>query len=91
MAQIPEQRRDNMKEKTAVVSQPFRGGIRINYALCKGCKKCYEVCPTDIFAFDDASRLLTVAYPEECWYCGACLYDCPVKGALEMELPMAVL
>lgn len=69
----------------------FRGGININHAKCSGCKQCYEVCPTDVFAFDDNSKLLTMAYPEECWFCAACIYECPTGGALEMELPLACL
>jgi len=69
----------------------YRGGIIIDYATCTGCGKCYEVCPPDIFDFDQERHLLTVAYPEECWYCGTCIYDCPVDGALRMELPFACL
>ena len=65
--------------------------IKINYARCIGCKKCYEICPTDVFDFDDETRLLTVTYPEDCWYCGACIYDCPVEGAIHMELPLLCL
>jgi NAD-dependent dihydropyrimidine dehydrogenase PreA subunit len=65
--------------------------IKIDYALCEGCKMCYEVCPTDVFGLDDANRLPTVDYPEECWYCGACILDCPAEGALHLELPMPCL
>jgi len=71
--------------------QTYRGGIILNYGLCRGCKKCYDVCPSDIFDFDEKTRLVTVAHPEECWYCGACIYDCPVEGAIRMELPLACL
>jgi adenylylsulfate reductase subunit B len=69
----------------------YRGGPRIDYSKCTGCGKCYEICPTDIFVFDQISRLIKVMYPEECWYCGACIYDCPAKGAIELDLPMACL
>jgi adenylylsulfate reductase subunit B len=69
----------------------YRGGIHINHAKCIGCGICYEVCPSDIFEFDNDTNLLTVAYPEECWYCGSCLYDCPVEGVLTMDLPLACL
>lgn len=73
------------------MEQKYRGGIKIDYSRCTGCGMCYEVCPTDIFGFDDESKLVTVEYPEECWYCGACIYDCPVEGAIRMELPLACL
>ena len=69
----------------------FRGGIKIDHSKCSGCKQCYEVCPTDCFAFDDDEKLLTMAYPEDCWFCAACIYVCPTEGALEMELPLACL
>jgi NAD-dependent dihydropyrimidine dehydrogenase PreA subunit len=73
------------------MEQLYRGGILINHGLCIGCKKCYDICPMDIFEFDSRKKLLKVAYPEECWYCGACIYDCPVEGALQMEIPMCCL
>jgi NAD-dependent dihydropyrimidine dehydrogenase PreA subunit len=69
----------------------YRGGVRINYAKCIGCKTCYEICPADVFRFEENSKMLTVVYPEECWFCGACIYDCPSEGALTMELPLACL
>jgi len=69
----------------------YKGGILIDYAKCSGCGKCCEVCPADVFEIDRASNLVAIAYPEECWYCGACIYDCPIEGALGMELPLACL
>jgi adenylylsulfate reductase subunit B len=69
----------------------YRGGIKIDYSRCKGCGACYEACPADIFSFDPESKLLTVEYPEECWYCGICIFECPVEGALQLEMPMACL
>ena len=65
-------------------------GVKINHRRCRGCKRCYEVCPSDIFEFDDRLYLLEVAYPDECWYCGACIYECP-EDALELKLPLACL
>jgi len=73
------------------LSYRYRGGIIIHHGRCIACKKCMEACPMDVFEFDEKSRLLTQAYPEECWFCGACIYECPVNGALSMELPMACL
>lgn len=66
-------------------------GIEIDYTLCTGCKTCYEICPLDIFGFDDKTLSVTVNYPEECWYCGACIFDCPIKGAINIALPLACL
>ena len=64
--------------------------IKINHRLCRGCKRCYEICPSDIFIFNDKLFLLEVRHPDECWYCGACLYECS-EGALELKLPLACL
>ncbi len=69
----------------------YKCGIKIDYSRCTGCGKCHEICPADIFMFDDSSKLLTVEYPEECCYCGACIMDCLVEGALRMELPLLCL
>jgi adenylylsulfate reductase subunit B len=69
----------------------YRCGVKIDYKLCNACGKCYEVCPMDIFDFDNETRSLVVRYPEECWYCGACIIDCPVEGALKMDFPLACL
>ena len=69
----------------------YRGGITIDHGLCTGCKKCYEACPTDTFDFDEETKLVVQAYPEECWFCGACIYECNVDGAMKMELPLACL
>jgi NAD-dependent dihydropyrimidine dehydrogenase PreA subunit len=69
----------------------YRGGILVNDDLCVGCKQCYEICPLDIFAFDPETKRPIVAYPQDCWYCGACIYECPVDGTLRMELPLACL
>ncbi len=29
-----------------------------------------------------------VLYPDECWFCGTCVEDCPVPGAIRMEHPL---
>ena len=48
--------------------------VKIDYELCTGCKKCYEVCPLDIIAWDKEESKPYLAYPDECqlcpWDCG---------------------
>ena len=29
-----------------------------------------------------------VLYPDECWFCGTCVEECPAKGAIKMEHPL---
>ncbi len=58
----------------------------INKDTCNLCGICCDICPQDVFAFDnqDPPR---VKYPDECWYCGACVIDCPVD-AIHLKLPL---
>ena len=60
----------------------------IDPKLCNFCGICYNICPQDVFSFDDKRKQAPgVAYPRECWYCGACVVDCP-KGAVSLTLPL---
>jgi len=29
-----------------------------------------------------------VTYPDECWWCGCCVADCPVEGANRFNVPV---
>ena len=40
-------------------------GPRIDYPLCKGCRECYEVCPQDVFGWDEKKQIPTIDYPAE--------------------------
>ena len=60
----------------------------IDKELCNFCGVCYNVCPQDVFSFDKGQRKPPgIAYPRECWYCGACVVDCP-KAAVSLTLPL---
>jgi adenylylsulfate reductase subunit B len=60
----------------------------IDRTLCNFCGSCHDVCPQDVFSFDkEQNAPPEVAYPRECWYCGACVVDCPT-GAVSLELPL---
>jgi adenylylsulfate reductase subunit B len=60
----------------------------IDKKLCNCCGICYNICPQDVFSFDKKQKQVpAIAYPEECWYCGACVVDCP-KGAVSLKLPL---
>ena len=58
----------------------------IDTELCERCGTCYDMCPQDCFTFNEDDPPV-VAYPIECWYCGACVIDCPA-GAIHLELPL---
>ncbi len=58
----------------------------IDESLCELCGICYDVCPQDILSFEEG-EVPTVNYPDECWYCGACVLDCLVE-AVSLRLPL---
>lgn len=62
----------------------------INKELCKKCGKCVEVCPLDVFYGSEKGQVPVVAYPDECWHENACVQECPVKGAIELRLPLQI-
>jgi adenylylsulfate reductase, subunit B len=62
---------------------------KIDYRKCIGCKKCYDLCPEDIFSWDEEMQMPKVAYPEECWFCGVCWMMCP-KRAIDVRLPASL-
>ena len=68
----------------------MQGGIKlpvtVDRNLCNGCKVCYNICPMDAFTWNDEQGIPELAYPEECWYCGSCYFDCP-KNAIDISLP----
>ena len=60
----------------------------INEILCNRCGICYNICPQDVFSFQSKQKEVPdVAYPQECWYCGGCVVDCP-KEAITLKLPL---
>lgn len=62
------------------------GDIKIDYKFCIGCKKCYDLCPLDVFGWNESEGLPIVEYPLECWHCGLCERECP-ETAVEVDTP----
>jgi NAD-dependent dihydropyrimidine dehydrogenase PreA subunit len=82
----------NKKEVYAVqrVTAPSEP-VEFNEKVCTGCNRCVEVCLMDVFAPNpEKHKPPIVLHPDECWYCGCCLKDCPLrdKGAIEIKLPI---
>ncbi|MCZ7574174.1 MAG: ferredoxin family protein [Ardenticatenaceae bacterium] len=65
-------------EGTSLKGVVTDGSITIDYDTCVNCKICYNLCPLDVFAWDDETALPIIAYPDECFHCGVCEIDCPV-------------
>jgi NAD-dependent dihydropyrimidine dehydrogenase PreA subunit len=70
------------------VSTPNRPVI-FNPEICKGCNKCMEVCPMDVFVPNyEEGKSPVILHPEECWYCGSCVNECPFPGAISSNWPL---
>ena len=62
--------------------------IYFNADLCKGCNVCVEVCPCDVLSPNpEKGKPPIVSYPEECYFDGACVTLCPIKGAIKIVTP----
>lgn len=60
---------------------------KIDQKKCKTCNICVDICPLDVFKAGE--RIPVVAYPDECWHCGACVMDCP-ENAIKLVLPLPI-
>ena len=59
-----------------------------DYEKCTSCKRCYELCPLDIIAWDEEENRPYVKYPDECQLCFICQVECPAK-AIKVKIPLA--
>lgn len=58
---------------------------------CKCCGLCADVCPEDVFFSSKKKEVPTVKYPDECWHCNSCVYECPVPGAIKLRIPLPMM
>jgi Na+-translocating ferredoxin:NAD+ oxidoreductase RNF subunit RnfB len=62
--------------------------VVIDEAKCTGCNKCVTICTTDVLVPNPIKgKPPIVMYPEECWYAGCCVGECPV-GCITMRFPL---
>ena len=79
-----------MKKTATMVHNPLtpNQGIIIDPDLCIACYTCVDVCRTDVLVPSLAEdKPPIVLYPDECWFCGCCISDCP-EGANKLEHPL---
>jgi len=44
---------------------------------CRGCTMCVDICPVDVFDYDEAQELARVSRDKDCIGCLSCGYVCP--------------
>ena len=50
--------------------------IRLDLNKCIGCRNCVDICPCDVFYFNEGAHKSVLAYPENCQSCGQCYLAC---------------
>ena len=50
--------------------------VRIDLNKCIGCENCVNICPMDVFYFNQDAHKSVIAYPENCQSCGQCYLNC---------------
>ncbi len=63
--------------------------ITVNEKACRGCQMCVDVCPLDVFAFDEQAFVAKVDKPENCFACLSCNYRCPSGAIGQSDYPVA--
>ena len=56
--------------------------LSLNTSKCIGCKRCIEVCPHNVFAFNNGRA--EIVDKDGCMECGACSKNCPIN-AIEVK------
>jgi NAD-dependent dihydropyrimidine dehydrogenase PreA subunit len=55
--------------------QPY-GEINLIRDKCIGCKVCLEVCPRNLYVFNEKDKKVNLTFPEKCINCNACVKRC---------------
>ena len=55
--------------------QPY-GEIHIEREICIGCKVCIDVCPMNLYDFNEIDKKVDLITPEKCINCNACVKRC---------------
>jgi NAD-dependent dihydropyrimidine dehydrogenase PreA subunit len=59
----------------------------INKRKCNKCGLCTEVCPVDVYYGSKKKEIPTVSYGEDCYFCSACILECP-NNAITLRFPL---
>jgi NAD-dependent dihydropyrimidine dehydrogenase PreA subunit len=57
--------------------------------ICNGCNRCVAICLMDVLIPNPKKgKPPIIMYPDECWYDGCCVLECPRPGAIKMNHPL---
>jgi NAD-dependent dihydropyrimidine dehydrogenase PreA subunit len=65
--------------------------VLFNEEICNGCNICVELCVMDILLPNPGQgEPPIILYPEECYYDGLCVQNCPLwhEGAIRLNHPL---
>jgi len=70
------------------LATPHRPVI-FNSEICTGCNVCVTSCQMDVLHPNPGkAEVPIILFPDECWYCGSCVEDCPTSGAIKLNHPL---
>ena len=74
----------------AIPNLPGHGRpVVFNPDVCTGCNKCVTFCAMDVLIPNpQKGKPPVILYPEECWYGGDCVEECPSPGAITLNHPL---
>ncbi|MFX1501464.1 MAG: ferredoxin family protein [Promethearchaeota archaeon] len=58
--------------------QPY-GNIKLEREECIGCKVCIDVCPRNLYLFNERDKKVDLYNSERCINCNACVKRCLAK------------
>ncbi len=62
--------------------------IQITEKGCRGCGICVDLCPVDVFEFDNSKESAKVTAPFDCIGCLSCKYACPSQCIVVSEVEL---
>ena len=77
-----------MKDYTYKITDASTRSISFDEEKCIGCNRCVEACQIDVMLPSTEGKCPILVWPGECWYCGACVMECPVEGAITFRHPL---
>ncbi len=81
-----------MQTKNKMIARPVScssNPLTFDDSRCIGCNRCVQICQVDILIpSPEKGKHPIVLYPGECYYCGACVMECPREGAVKLTHPL---